>query len=172
MSALLLLHFQINSQDAVKKHANGYCVWYGQCTKGSKPLNCLYNGPAKRLTDPQGLEILHSRCPELRDQPTCCTTKQLEALTTNLQILEQLTSRCPSCWNNIRRLYCQLTCSPDQSVFMDVTKDELKYATNNTIQQVDYYVAPEFKQGPLRLLQRCRLPLQRCYRPRESLESN
>ena len=146
-SVLLLLHFQINSQDAVKKHAKGYCVWYGQCTNGSKPLNCLYNGPGKKLTDPQGLKILHSRCPEFRDQPTCCTTKQLEALTTNLQTMEQLTSRCPSCWNNMRRLYCQLTCSPDQSVFMDVTKDELKYGTNNTIQQVDYYVAPEFKQG-------------------------
>ena len=131
----------------IKNHTKGYCVWYGQCTHDQVPAkNCLYNGPAKYLNDARGQQILSDRCPEFRGHPTCCTTSQLEALTSNLQIMEQLTSRCPACWNNIRRLYCQLTCSQDQSLFMDVTSEEYESETN-AITAVDYYVSPEFKEG-------------------------
>ena len=130
----------------IKNHTKGYCVWYGQCTHGQKPKNCLYNGPAKYLNDTHGQEILSDRCPEFRGRPTCCTTNQLEALTSNLQTMEQLTSRCPACWNNMRRLYCELTCSQDQSLFMDVTSEEYDSHTN-VISGVDYYVSPEFKEG-------------------------
>ena len=132
----------------IKNHTKGYCVWYGQCTHDTKPKNCLYNGPAKYLNDTHGQQILSHRCPEFRGRPTCCTTKQLEALTSNLQIMKQLTSRCPACWNNMRRLYCELTCSQDQSLFMDVTLNETQYKQKtNVITAVDYYVSPEFKEG-------------------------
>ena len=60
----------------------------------------------------------------------------------------QLTSRCPACWNNMRRLYCQLTCSRDQSLFMD---PEILVPVPNTnkssIMSIKYFVSPQFKQG-------------------------
>ena len=121
-------------------------MWYGQCTTGAKPKNCLYNGPAKKLTDPVGMKLLNSLCPELRGQPTCCSTKQLDALSQNLEIMAQLTIRCPACWNNMRRLYCQLTCNRDQSVYMDPKRVD-NSTGRATIQEINYYVSPTFKQG-------------------------
>ena len=136
--------FQVKSQDPVKNHTKGYCVWYDQCTPGPKAMNCFYNGPAKNLNNSQGLKILNDICPELKGQPTCCSTKQLVTLSQNLQTMHQMTSRCPACWNNMRRLYCQFTCSQDQSLYMDA---DSTWIIANYILQVNYYVSPEFKQG-------------------------
>lgn len=107
-------------------------------------MNCLYNGPAKNQTDPDFVKMLDSVCPELSGQPTCCSPKQLQALSSNLQTMKQLASRCPACWNNMRRLYCQMTCNRDQSVYMDATSDSV---IGKIIQSVNFYVAPSFKQG-------------------------
>ena len=141
---LCCFSFQVKNQDPVKNHTKGYCVWYDQCTPAPEAKNCFYNGPAKNLNDSQGLKILIDICPELKGQPTCCSTKQLVALSQNLQTMHQMTSHCPACWNNIRRLYCQFTCSQDQSLYMDV---DSSWIIANYIQQVNYYVSPEFKQG-------------------------
>lgn len=122
-------------------------MWYGQCTSGPKAKNCLYNGPAKPLTDPKGLEMLNKICPEFKGQNTCCTMKQLEALSKNLETMFQLTSRCPACWNNMRRLYCQLTCNRDQSVYMDPKSVDESPRNKSTILEINYYVSPTFKQG-------------------------
>ena len=117
-------------------------MWYGQCTTGPKAKNCYYNGPAKPLTDPKGLKLLNSLCPELSGQHTCCSTKQLIALSNNLETMVQLTTRCPACWNNIRRLYCQLSCNRDQSMYMDPI-----VIIGNAILNINYYVSSVFKQG-------------------------
>ena len=121
-------------------------MWYGQCTRGDKPKNCLYNGPAKSLTDPKGVKLLNSICPELKGQPTCCSTNQLVALGKNLQTMAQLTTRCPACWNNMRRLYCQLTCNQDQSLYLD-PKTIRNDTGHETIIDVNYFVSPTFKKG-------------------------
>ena len=96
------------------------------------------------------MQILNSLCPELRDQPTCCSTKQLQSLDNNLKMFIQLTGRCPACWNNMRRLYCQLTCSQDQSLFLDPTV-VYPFTPSPSIKQyileVQYFVSPQFKQG-------------------------
>lgn len=128
-------------------HTKGYCIWYDQCTTGDKPLNCFYNGPAKNLTDPEGVQILNSLCPELRGQHTCCSTEQLVALDENLQTMLELTNRCPACWNNIRRLYCQLTCSQDQSLFTNPNLVIPVSEGREAVVRVEYFVSPQFKQG-------------------------
>ena len=116
-------------------------MWYGQCTTGPKAKNCYYNGPAKPLTDPKGLKLLNSLCPEYRGQHTCCSTKQIETLSNNLETMAQMTTRCPACWHNMRRLYCQLTCNRDQSVYMDPNT-----IIGKAILNINYYVSPTFKQ--------------------------
>ena len=136
--------FQAESVKYAKYHKKGYCVWYGQCTNGTRAKNCFYNGKAKQLNDTEGKKVLEHTCAEMRDQHTCCDTKQLKALATNLQIMKQLTSRCPACWNNMRRFYCEMTCSQDQSLFMDPKTLTNK---NTTITDIYYYVSETFKQG-------------------------
>ena len=42
----------------------------------------------------------------------------------------------------MRRLYCQMTCSPDQALFMDVN-----VVFEDFITKISYYVSPEAKQG-------------------------
>ena len=59
--------------------------------------------------------------------------------------MAQLTTRCPACWNNMRRLYCQLTCNRDQSLYMD-PKDVDNSTGHLTITDINYYVSPTFKQ--------------------------
>ena len=130
-----------------KYHKKGYCVWHGQCTSGSKPKNCFYNGPAKELNDTKGIKLLKDICTEFLGQPTCCDTKQVSALAASLQVLNQLMSHCPACWNNLRRFYCEMTCSKDQSLFLDPTK-VTKLTNNKTkIMEINYYVSETFKQG-------------------------
>ena len=96
------------------------------------------------MTDPLGVKILNNICPELKGQHTCCSTKQLETLSWNLQAVQELTSCCPACWNNVRRLYCLLTCSRDQSLYVDMDRT---WVVKNYIQEIYYYVSPDFKQG-------------------------
>ena len=134
-------------QEHFTNHTKGFCIWYNQCTTGDKPLNCFYNGPAKNLTDPEGVQILNSLCPELTGQRTCCSTQQLVALHKNLKTMLELTNRCPACWNNIRRLYCQLTCSQDQSLFTNPNSVIPVSEGKEAVLRVEYFVSSQFKQG-------------------------
>ena len=136
----------VSGKDLTPVHKKGYCVWYGQCTQGSKAKNCPYNGPAKNVTDPDAMKIIEELCPEFKGGPTCCDVKQLKTLTTNIQVLKQLVGHCPACWDNMRRLYCMSTCSPDQSMFMD-SKTILGFPPEQWIEDVQYFVSPRYKQG-------------------------
>ena len=106
-------------------------------------MNCLYNLPAKTLNDTKGIKLLKNLCPEIKGK-TCCSTKQLISLTNSIQPLYQFTARCPACWNNLRKLYCQQTCSPDQSVFMNPLSVGKYY---HEIEEVEVYVSHQFKEG-------------------------
>ena len=90
--------------------------------------------------------MLNRLCPELKGQHTCCSTDQLIAFSAIELFVAPLTKRCPACWHNLRRLFCQLTCNPDQSVYMDPIKVD-NSTGKPTILAINYYVSPTFKQG-------------------------
>ena len=102
--------------------------------------NCYYNGPAIPLKDKKAAAVLKGLCPwffEKSEEPAlCCDTVQIDYFQRTMQLPRQFLSRCPSCWHNFVQLYCQSTCSPDQSLFLDV-KLKIPYhpklAINNTI---------------------------------------
>ncbi|XP_053383047.1 NPC intracellular cholesterol transporter 1-like [Mercenaria mercenaria] len=105
----------------------GHCVWYGECGQGYNQgkLNCPANSTTRtppKLTDPNGLRILKSYCPNLYhgddNTYTCCSGDQLRSFEGNLALPEQLLSRCPACFFNFLNSICQTTCSPQQSRFM------------------------------------------------------
>uniref|UniRef100_A0A8C1ZAH0 Niemann-Pick disease, type C1 n=1 Tax=Cyprinus carpio TaxID=7962 RepID=A0A8C1ZAH0_CYPCA len=55
------------------------------------------------------------------DNRVCCDTQQLKTLKNNIQIPLQFLSRCPACFFNFMTLFCELTCSPRQSDFINST---------------------------------------------------
>ncbi|KAK3087273.1 hypothetical protein FSP39_003937, partial [Pinctada imbricata] len=126
---------------------DGQCIWYGECgTSPTGKLNCLYEGPAKKLTDPTGLHLLQTYCPDLYkgddNTYTCCDTHQLITIEGNMGLPQQFFTRCPSCYNNFLNLYCYMTCGRNQS----------NYVTLNTtappvINSVNYYVTHQYAYG-------------------------
>ncbi|XP_072021310.1 NPC intracellular cholesterol transporter 1-like [Amphiura filiformis] len=137
-------------------HKDGTCIWYGQCghddSNPPKPQNCLYNGPAKQLIDPEGLKILEDHCPWLvggaNGTYTCCDTNQLKTFANQTGQANQLLSRCPSCYRNFLENYCEMTCDPGNSQFVNATKIAKDDDTNTTkITEIKYYLTKQFAEG-------------------------
>ena len=140
--------FQFKQADHFTRK-EGYCMWYGQCGINpltNKPVNCLYNGPAKPVTDQESHEILKKLCPELllSNGKVCCDHDQLVSLQSGIESAQQIMARCPSCWKNFRELNCRLTCSPNNSMFINPIKLS---ADEKSILAIDYYVDKAFRDG-------------------------
>jgi Niemann-Pick C1 protein len=124
-------------------------MWYGQC--GINPLtnqavNCLYNGPAKPVDGSASHEILAELCPDFakKNSKVCCSYKQLVSLQSGIQSAQQMMARCPSCWKNFRELYCQMTCSASNSMFIDPVNFS---ADKKALTAIDYNVDKAFRDG-------------------------
>lgn len=140
--------------------SEGHCVWYGQCGQNpltSKTANCPYNGTAQVL-DPSAHMTLAAACPELvmdlmsRDPggniSTCCDADQVTAILTQMAVGMGLLKRCPTCVRNFRMAFCYLTCSPDQSDFMNVKEVKKATDTNKTvISSLDVHITNDFING-------------------------
>ncbi|XP_062285377.1 NPC intracellular cholesterol transporter 1 [Scomber scombrus] len=121
-----------------------HCVWYSECGESQKvpgkKYNCNYTGPPIPLK-PEGYELLTELCPgyDYGDRKLCCDANQLRTLKGSLQLPLQFLSRCPACFFNLMNLFCELTCSPHQSQFMNGTKfDEAN------VLEVQYYIGKTF----------------------------
>ncbi|KAM4687373.1 NPC intracellular cholesterol transporter 1 [Discoglossus pictus] len=129
-----------------------HCVWYGECGEATpdKNYNCAYSGPPISLPE-DGHELLQHLCPSLYygNVTVCCDTKQLQTLNKNLQLPLQFLSRCPSCFYNLMTLFCELTCSPRQSEFLNVTAtinytSPEPHRSNDSITAMEYYIGQRF----------------------------
>jgi hypothetical protein len=47
---------------------------------------------------------------------------QIDDMAKNFKLPEAILGRCPTCLANFRRNFCDLTCRPDQSRFVNATK--------------------------------------------------
>ncbi|KAK2895141.1 NPC intracellular cholesterol transporter 1 [Channa argus] len=121
-----------------------HCVWYGECGESEKvpgkKYNCNYTGSPIPLQS-EGYELLMELCPgfDYGNQSLCCNVDQLRTLKGSLQLPFQFLSRCPACFFNLMNLFCELTCSPHQSQFMNATQIN---ATN--VVEVQYYIGNTF----------------------------
>lgn len=60
--------------------------------------------------------------------------------------------RCASCFYNLMNLFCELTCSPRQSQFLNVTEtedyvDPVTNQTKTNVKELQYYVGESFANG-------------------------
>ncbi|NXV55797.1 NPCL1 protein, partial [Molothrus ater] len=115
-------------------HQAGVCAFYGECGRNPEvnvslvpsKVPCLSNTPA-RVAQGALLSLLRAVCPELArgDNDTtrvCCSYGQLVALRLSVELSGAVLARCPSCARNFANLYCHNICSPDQSLFTNVTR--------------------------------------------------
>ncbi|XP_019056675.1 PREDICTED: Niemann-Pick C1 protein-like [Tarenaya hassleriana] len=134
------------------KHAAGYCAMYNICgaRADGKLLNCPFNTPAVKPDDLLSSKI-QSLCPTITGN-VCCTETQFDTLRTQVQQAIPFVVSCPACLRNFLNVFCELTCSPDQSLFINVTS-VAKVKINSTVDAIEYYITDAFGQG---LYQSCK----------------
>ncbi|KAM5171859.1 NPC1-like intracellular cholesterol transporter 1 [Mantella aurantiaca] len=111
----------------------GYCALYEECGPNPEITNslipaiipCLSNTPARQLNGVH-LQFLKDICPMLyngdNNTYACCSTMQLLSIQKSFALSKVILSRCPSCAENFANIYCQNICSPNQSLFLNVTR--------------------------------------------------
>jgi hypothetical protein len=100
-----------------------------------KWYNCLYESEPVPLQSKQGLDDFKKLCAPLYDNddtPVCCNAEQLTILKKDLQAAEAVIGTCASCYFNFRMLWCQSTCSPNQSEFIIPRTIETRMKQNFT----------------------------------------
>nr|XP_019965833.1 PREDICTED: Niemann-Pick C1 protein [Paralichthys olivaceus] len=143
-SLRLLVCAVLLSQGCLRWVAAQHCVWYGECGESKqvpgKKYNCNYTGPPIPLQS-EGFELLTELCPgfDYGNRSLCCDVDQLHTLKGSLQLPLQFLSRCPACFFNLMTLFCELTCSPQQSQFMNATD-----INDTSVVEVQYYLGRRF----------------------------
>ncbi|XP_069778710.1 NPC intracellular cholesterol transporter 1 [Narcine bancroftii] len=148
VTAALMLLATLKLPDCGISAQNATCVWYGECGTDKtthKRYNCQYDGPPKPLPK-EGYELIQELCPNylFGNVDLCCDVQQLRTLKDNTQLPLQFLSRCPSCFHNFMTFYCELTCSPVQSLFLNATKFEPYVQSQMSITEVEYYIGSHF----------------------------
>ncbi|KAI6277633.1 hypothetical protein MCOR28_003363 [Pyricularia oryzae] len=148
-ASLLLASLAAAEQPWTQKHEAGRCAMRGHCGKKSwfgKELPCVDNGPAEN-PDEDFRKLLVDLCgPKWETGPVCCDKSQVESLKSELSTPRQIVSSCPACKDNFYNLFCTFTCSPDQSLFVNVTKAQEK---NGKLQitELDQLISSEYGTG-------------------------
>lgn len=74
----------------------------------------------------------------------CCDYDQLLNLKSNLAKARSLIASCPACKENFYQFFCQFTCSPNQSEFVNVTKTDRSSSNKDIVEELDHYVSDDF----------------------------
>ncbi|KOM51724.1 hypothetical protein LR48_Vigan09g038300 [Vigna angularis] len=135
-----------NANTVGEKHSQDYCAMYDICGKRSdgKVVNCPYGSPALKPDDLLSSKI-QSLCPTITGN-VCCTEAQFDTLRTQVQQAIPFLVGCPACLRNFLNLFCELTCSPNQSLFINVTSVN-NVDGNLTVGGIDYLIADAYGEG-------------------------
>ncbi|KHN20111.1 Niemann-Pick C1 protein [Glycine soja] len=144
LSTRLLLTSNTNTMG--ERHSEDYCAMYDICGTRSdgKVVNCPHGSPAVKPDDLLSSKI-QSLCPTITGN-VCCTEAQFETLRTQVQQAIPFLVGCPACLRNFLNLFCELTCSPNQSLFINVTSVD-NVSGNSTVGGIDYFVTDAFGEG-------------------------
>ncbi|KAJ6830561.1 Niemann-Pick C1 protein-like isoform X1 [Iris pallida] len=118
---------------------------YGICGQRSdgKVLNCPYNIPSVKPDELLSSKV-QSLCPTITGN-ICCTADQFDTLRQQVQQAIPFLVGCPACLRNFLNLFCELSCSPDQSLFINVTS--ISQGNNNTtVNGIDFYITGAYAE--------------------------
>jgi Niemann-Pick C1 protein len=71
---------------------------------------------------------------------------KVKTLSSELSTPRQIIGSCPACKDNFFNLFCTFTCSPDQSLFINVT-DTLEKAGKTMVTELDQLISTEYGKG-------------------------
>ncbi|KAG1714143.1 NPC intracellular cholesterol transporter 1 [Nymphon striatum] len=129
--------------------AHSDCIWYHQCDP-VKRLNCEYNGPAIPMNDTKTLEEFRETCYGVDLGPnneTCCDPKIVKSFISGLGPAKALLNRCPSCYKTFIKNYCYMSCSPNQSDFLQVAAVEEDAENRTLVKAINYYISDDYTNG-------------------------
>ncbi|KAF9686608.1 hypothetical protein SADUNF_Sadunf02G0006900 [Salix dunnii] len=129
-----------------ERHSEEYCAMYDICgaREDGKVVNCPFGSPSVKPDDLLSQKI-QSLCPTITGN-VCCSEAQFETLRSQVQQAIPFLVGCPACLRNFLNLFCELTCSPHQSMFINVTSTD-KVKGNLTVGGIDFYVYDAFGEG-------------------------
>lgn len=128
-------------------HEPGRCAFRGTCGKKGffgKELPCLDNGLAHKPDDDLRKELVELCGPEWSEGPVCCTLKQVQTLKSELGTPLTLIGSCPACKHNFFNTFCKFTCSPDQSMFVNITRTSIKMSKFQ-VAELDQLVSHDYQ---------------------------
>jgi Niemann-Pick C1 protein len=135
--------------DLTRKHEAGRCAIRGHCGKQSffgSDLPCPDNGLAEAPSDDLRKQIVSVCGAEWEARDVCCRPEQVETLKSNLGKAKNIISACPACEKNFFDLFCTFTCSPDQSLFVNVT-ETVEKSGKFLVTELDQLVSDEYGGG-------------------------
>ncbi|KAL9395214.1 hypothetical protein Peur_014499 [Populus x canadensis] len=129
-----------------ERHSEEYCAMYDICgaREDGKVLNCPYGSPSVKPDDLLSQKI-QSLCPTITGN-VCCSEAQFDTLRSQVQQAIPFLVGCPACLRNFLNLFCELTCSPHQSTFINVSTTS-KVKGNLTVSGIDFYASDAFGEG-------------------------
>lgn len=125
----LLAGSALAGPDLTLKHEKGRCAIRGSCGKQGffgSDLPCPDNGLAKAPEESLRKKLVDICGEKWSDTDICCAEDQVDSLKSNLDKATTFINACPACKENFYNLFCTFTCSPDQSLFINVTQTEPK----------------------------------------------
>ncbi|GAB0136100.1 hypothetical protein EsDP_00004417 [Epichloe bromicola] len=131
------------------KHEAGRCAFRGQCGKQSffgKQLPCVDNDLAQDPEAELRQELVDLCGAEWSDGPVCCTLDQVRSLKSELGTPNTLVGSCPACKFNFFNTFCKFTCSPDQSLFVNVTQAAPKNG-KLLVTELDQLISEKYGSG-------------------------
>ena len=120
----------------------------GQCGPEilfGKQLPCPDNGLAEDPSEATRDKLVGLCGAKWADGAVCCSAEQVDVLSSNLDMVKQFISSCPACKENFYNLFCTFTCSPDQSLFINVTDTVISKENKEAIMEVDNLWSREYK---------------------------
>ncbi|KAK4444690.1 Niemann-pick type C-related protein 1 [Podospora aff. communis PSN243] len=131
------------------KHEAGRCAIRGNC--GSKSLfggqlPCVDNNLAADPDEKLRRELVDLCGPKWSTGPVCCLAEQVATLKKSFSTPNQILAACPACKDNFYNLFCTFTCSPDQSLFINVTKTVVKNG-KTLVTELDQLVHADYGTG-------------------------
>ena len=152
-----------------KKHEAGRCAIRGHCGKKSffgGELPCPDNEVAE-APDKDTREKLVEICGNKWNSGDVCCQRdqvnlfpflqpffheilkgdQIDALSSNLKRAEPIISSCPACKANFFNLFCTFTCSPNQSLFINVTATQKASSGKFIVTELDNLWSDQYGKG-------------------------
>jgi Niemann-Pick C1 protein len=131
-------------------HEAGRCAIRGHCGKQGffgSDLPCPDNGKAATPSDAVREKLVNLCGSSWQDTDVCCEEEQVDTLQKNLKLAERIIASCPACKENFFNLFCTFTCSPDQSLFVNVTETGKASNGKDVVTELDNVWSKDYQSG-------------------------